>query len=769
MDDNPRPSKRARTTSSTPEDTTICAQKLSPIPPAQLMLALPSLLAHPPTHRLHTRSLYLSRFALRKALGLGQLELSEECRAWTELAEVGFKIGLDEPGTESEVERAITKALLITQKHPSLRLYRPQLTRLSARLSSHQHNPKLAQSILKRLLTHFLLPSDPPHVVYASHLAYITSLSSSSSSHPINATGPPSPQRQQTFTSNFKARGAIRDLHELATRNGHRSIELLALVLELKDLMHNGVWNDVGPSLSGVEDALGLGLEFRVDAVRVAAAASGADVNVEATGTVTDRSVVSGQGNAAKVDGMSSLEKVLVVHVLLIGVIYYTYIGDNTNAQTRMKKLHDLLDTDVLQAFGPHGIIDVPFPPSSSSSPSPALQIQATHPRLILALGFLISAIAKRDPVGRKPKRRIFAAEGVVVVDKELRKDVPVPVWAGGQDVQAYRARMGRVKADLVCELVGVAVTRSEFDEAEGHLAELVAHLRNCGLFSEYSARVSLHHAHLAHALGRDERASKCYKVAAHLSRRRVKTEVAPEGDDDDDGCEDAWVNTAARAGYLWLRIGVLSRAREAGATAESDSGCGSASRARTRTEEELEWDLLRREGEAVISECEGLGGTLQGIGKVISACLSSGFLQAKTHLRAALALSTGAQDNHLRALVLALVAAQYMHTSSEHAEAMLATAEQLGAGLGAVAKSGGGVGGGVGRETGGGGTGQEQVRKEKTGLGNAHLRLWIGERSLELKRRSGEDAAATKQAGINERLRHAVARVKKRKLVEVD
>ncbi len=30
-----------------------------------------------------------------------------ECRAWTELAEVGLRIGLDEPGVESEVSKAI--------------------------------------------------------------------------------------------------------------------------------------------------------------------------------------------------------------------------------------------------------------------------------------------------------------------------------------------------------------------------------------------------------------------------------------------------------------------------------------------------------------------------------------------------------------------------------------------------------------------------------------------------------------------------------------
>ena len=59
-----------------------------------------------------------------------------------------------------------------------------------------------------------------------------------------------------------------------------------------------------------------------------------------------------------------------------------------------------------------------------------------------------------------------------------------------------------------------------------------------------------------------------------------------------------------------------------------------------------------------------------------------------RSQLRIALNLSTSAQDNHLRALVLALVAAQYVHTSTEHAETMLSTAEQLAAGLGAQPKT---------------------------------------------------------------------------------
>ena len=86
-------------------------------------------------------------------------------------------------------------------------------------------------------------------------------------------------------------------------------------------------------------------------------------------------------------------------------------------------------------------------------------------------------------------------------------------------------------------------------------------------------------------------------------------------------------------------------------------------------------------------------------------------------HLKTALSLMTYTQDNHLRALLLALISAHYMHTASEHAQGMLRTCETLAAGLGAGAR-------GKKKKKGGEGEDGEEV-------GNAWLRLWVGERFL--------------------------------------
>lgn len=43
-----------------------------------------------------------------------------------------------------------------------------------------------------------------------------------------------------------------------------------------------------------------------------------------------------------------------------------------------------------------------------------------THPRVLLLLVFLLSSVAKRDAVGRKPKRKVFAVEGVKAWDRDV-------------------------------------------------------------------------------------------------------------------------------------------------------------------------------------------------------------------------------------------------------------------------------------------------------------------------------------------------------------
>ncbi|KAF9055616.1 hypothetical protein BJ165DRAFT_1427330 [Panaeolus papilionaceus] len=705
VDDNPRPCKRTKFSSS-PEEIPPLAVPTTRLPQHILLLSLPTLLQHPPGHRHHSRSLFLSLLALRKCLALGGLDVNAECRAWTELAELGFRIGLDEPGIESEVEKAITKATLIASKHPTLNVYQPRIMRLSARLSSHQGNHKLATTSLKRSITLYTTQSTQAHELYASHLAYITSLSIGSAA-------------VSSGDASLKPLSAIRELHDLASHNEHGDVSRLALVLELRELMYHGLWTRFGHALQRAEDAHDITFP-------VAAEVSPTE-QTEMTPT-------------------SDVMKVLRIHVLIYGLIFYTHVGDGDATQPRMKRLHDMLDSGALSALGPCGVVDIPL---ANSTP---LQVQVTHPRVILNLAFLISSISKRDPVGRKPKRKLFAGEGVSALERDIKREIEMPTWSSQDDLDAIYLRMHKIKADMLCELVGVTICRSEFSEAERRLSELVAFTRSHNLFATYCGRITMHQAHLAHALGNIARALKCYRVAAHLSRPRSDGGNM-QAEEADEGIDDSFVYTSALAGEVWLRIGCLCDITDEEKRAE-------------------ELEALKQMSIGVVKMTEGLGGTLQAVGCVIGACLTGEFLEAKAYLRQALNLCTSSQDNHLRPLILSLIAGQYLHTAPQHTEAMLATADQLAAGLGAQPKSSSSSDQTPTKanmsNTNLTPTPKSASDKSKRsdlsdGVGNAYLRLWIGERNLELKKRAADEAAVVQQAWVNEKLRGAVERVRRR------
>ncbi|PPR08179.1 hypothetical protein CVT24_001529, partial [Panaeolus cyanescens] len=699
VDDNPRPSKRTRFSSSSDDMAPLSVPEASTrLPQSMLLLSLPTLLQHPPGHKHHSRSLFLSLFALRKCLSSGGLDVNAECRAWTDLAELGFRIGLHEPGIENEIEKAITKATLIASKHPTLNVYQPRIMRLSARLALHQGKPKLASTSLKRDIASFSTSNNQPHDLYASHLEYITSLTAGSTC-------------VSSGDASIKPLSAIRDLYDLATHNKHGNVSRLALVLELRQLMHYGQWTRFASALQRAEQAHDL----------VFSASSEVQVDKQPeTELKADR------------DAM----KVLQIHVLMFGLIFYTHVGDGDATQPRMKKLHDMLDSGDLDAFGPFGVVDLPL------ADSPPLQVQVTHPRIVINLAFLLSSVSKRDPVGRKPKRKLFAGEGIQALERDIKREIEMPIWASQSDLDEMYQRMHKIRADMICELAGVSICRSEFSDAEKHLSELIAFTRSHNLFSTYCARITLHQAHLAHALGNTERALKCYRVAAYLSRPRTGMSAGEKKEDE--GYDDPFVYTSARAGEIWLRIGCLCDIVD-------------------EEQRHQEFQILKTMSSGIVKTTEGLGGTLQAIGCVIGACLTDEFLQAKSYLRTALNLCTASQDNHLRPLILSLIAGQYLHTAPEHTQTMLATADQLAAGLGAQPKALSSS-----DKTPTKNATPKPVSKSKKpdlsdGIGNAYLRLWIGERNLELKKRAGDEAAVAQQAYVNEKLRGAVERVRRR------
>ncbi|KAF8890107.1 hypothetical protein BD779DRAFT_1671467 [Infundibulicybe gibba] len=721
-DINPRPQKRQRRDSSSSPETTVAAapspvaSNLRPLPPAILLLSLPSILLHPPTHRNHALSLCLSLLALRRCLSLPDLDRDIECRAWTALAEIGMIVidgGYEATGEEwaagvgVEVEKAVTKALLIAQKHQSL-----QWLRL---ISHSSQQPSLAS------------PTYQPYTIYSAHL-HLIGLHIHTSDH-----------------SNAVA-CAVR-LHTTALAQGWTDEAiLLAQVVHLRVLVHFGVWEDVDGILQQVEGALGMEFESQKN--------SNAD-DAETGSQVTVQTPVGLGAQKITVEGLGTVKTMLAIHTLLLGVVYHTYAGSAEKTNTRLKLLHELLDGGALNLEG-DGHIQIYLAPNT-----PCLHFSPTPPVVFYALAFLATSAAKRDPVGRNPKRRVFAVEGLNVM-KRWEREILVPIYSSRREVVIIEDSMRNIRADLECEMIGLSILRNELASAHQLILNLTSTLRppTHNIFPSYASRVSLHCAHLAHARGDVDTARKWYRVARQCAARSTPdepttdvTNQAKPVDDADANRHDRWVAACAWIGEICLRIGVIRQRTTIESQEELPDGCAD-------VEREREWDALRAEGEEAVKECDGLGGALRSVAGVVRACLSQEVLAAKHYLKKSLTQATQAQDNYLRGLVLALISAYYLHTSPEHASAMLQAAEQLGAGLGAAKRKqmsqsqSQSQSQGQSQESEGPASG---VPSEKDRVGNGPLRIWVGERFLELYRRAGDEGKIRKQLETNRRLKKAV------------
>jgi hypothetical protein len=80
------------------------APALRTLPPAELLLALPGVLVHPPTHALHVPGLALSLLACRQCLALPGLAPEQDVRAHTAFVELGARVL--ESGAQRDPEQA---------------------------------------------------------------------------------------------------------------------------------------------------------------------------------------------------------------------------------------------------------------------------------------------------------------------------------------------------------------------------------------------------------------------------------------------------------------------------------------------------------------------------------------------------------------------------------------------------------------------------------------------------------------------------------------
>jgi len=134
----------------------------------------------------------------------------------------------------------------------------------------------------------------------------------------------------------------------------------------------------------------------------------------------------------------------------------------------------------------------------------------------------------------------------------------------------------------------------------------LIAHTRTWDVFDEFSARIALHHAHLAHSLAKSSEALGYYTVASTVSEA------------------GSFVDVAATLGRAELLIGLSAQPQASSTHGSAENDTRSSLPANENNEE------LLALGSRAVRLAKGMGGTLEAAGKVIQGATSTEILKAK-------------------------------------------------------------------------------------------------------------------------------------------
>ena len=145
----------------------------------------------------------------------------------------------------------------------------------------------------------------------------------------------------------------------------------------------------------------------------------------------------------------------------------------------------------------------------------------------------------------------------------------------------------------------------------------VIAHTRTYSIFPFYAARITLHQAHLAHAMCQPSRAQACYRAAAWLDSESSSSSIS--SNTSFGGRTGGFVGVAARAGEVGLLLGLRAQNRR---NSTINQGKGK--------EREIEDTALDQMAREVIEKCKAYPGTLAAVGKVLEAVTSGEIVKAK-------------------------------------------------------------------------------------------------------------------------------------------
>lgn len=375
----------------------------------------------------------------------------------------------------------------------------------------------------------------------------------------------------------------------------------------------------------------------------------------------------------------ATLPRSLVTLFALVRALALAQLGRTRDAKDALKRAHELLDLKERDADEDAGLVRLVVGNGAE------VYLAAPPRQLVYTFAFLASVAVHRDPYGGKPRSKLFAKEGLRLVER-AKNDVTVPSHAARHDLADTDA-LARIRCSLLLFSAELALMRSSFDSTTAYLRQAISCARsNDALWEAFHRRITLVHGALAAAKGNDERARTCFRVLAL-----------------DDRDEDE-IQTLAQVSLVLLEISAGKRVRLL------DSGTST-------TTSTLELDSLATRAVAACARASSPPLTLAG--DVVRALASGAISRAKDALRHALNVANDTVANHAKALVLALLSNLFLHTRNDQAHRMLVAALQIARGMAPT----------------------DRDSQAPTPLvGNARLGLWVSERLLDMYKAAQQD-----------------------------
>ncbi|BGP23104.1 hypothetical protein JCM10295v2_001997 [Rhodotorula toruloides] len=386
-----------------------------------------------------TSAIVLLRAAARLTAGASEWTGGRvELRANAMLAETlvdTYEGSGNENGVALEAEKAITRALAISESHPSLKRFTLPLTLLHLRLALLTGKPsRYIRTNIRRLLS-TVTPLSPtaPDPTAAAHYAlesFITHLPTTGTDAVAST----------TTTATWKEKGqAWQSVQELASQRGDDSIRVLALLAEAQLLLIHSPsdYSRAGSILSSLFSVLGI------------------DPDPEP----------------------GKWPRVVKVLYRLMYCLWKSQMGEAKEAKEVLKSTHKLLDAQVEREEIESDKVQIAFTHANDPSAGSMAFRVPPHPSLY-TFAFLASAAIHLDPLGKSPRSALFAEEGVRIVESKLgARDATQPVTSLAFASQNLTA-VASLKVHFHLLLASLSTMRSSYTAAETHLSSALSTLR---------------------------------------------------------------------------------------------------------------------------------------------------------------------------------------------------------------------------------------------------------------------------------------------------